>query len=26
LAQAGVTGKPVRGLYQLDFALARTDL
>jgi hypothetical protein len=26
LAQAGATGKPVRGLYQLDFALARTDL
>jgi len=26
LAQAGATGKPTRGLYQLDFALARTDL
>lgn len=26
LAQASVTGKPVRGLYQLDYALARTDL
>ena len=26
LAQAGATGKPVRGLYQLDYALSRTDL
>jgi len=26
LAQAGAAGKPVRGLYQLDYALSRTDL
>ena len=26
LAQAGATGKPARGLYQLDYALSRTDL
>jgi hypothetical protein len=26
LARAGATGKPVRGLYQLDYALSRTDL
>jgi hypothetical protein len=26
LTQAGAAGKPMRGLYQLDYALARTDL
>jgi hypothetical protein len=26
LTQTGATGKPMRGLYQLDYALARTDL
>ena len=26
LAQAGAAGKPIRGLYRLDYALARTDL
>jgi hypothetical protein len=26
LVQAGASGKPARGLYQLDFALSRTDL